>query len=262
MAVILYLCSPYEGMRRKIANIVKNTTLKEVFNNTYKKEKSKEFKQLLREHKVGYGQKMEVNNGFSATYDNIKFQYADVLFYHNTKYSDEYSTEIERTFHGQIYVFDTKYIINGDLYLGKKIKKLFRVKSNMDPFINTKKNIDIEPSNIVLDKNISIKSNAHPSIIEDSTFLEIIKDFILNKKCIFIYHENKLFVLKNSKKDSFKITINKKEDELKAKEHIINDINIIKSDLDSIIKYKDKLNIREDRHMKTINEEEIISENN
>ena len=173
-------------------------------------------------------------------YNDINFQYADVRFYHH---SDDSTVT---TFRGPIYVFDTKNTIEGDLYISKKDKLLFSYYSEMDSFIDTIENKDIKPSNNVLDDNISIKSNAHPNIIEDTSFQEIIKEYMINNKYMFIYKGNKLYILNYNYVDAFEIKINTKEDEQKAKEHIVNNINAIKSDLDNIIRYRERLNIKED----------------
>ena len=242
--IYVKLCSPYNRLKSELTNEVKNTILNEemnnFFNSTYKQEDSQELSKILEKNKIGYNETIEVNDCFSATYNNIKFQYGDVRFYH---YSDD---DIVITFCGPIYVFDTKNAIEGDLYIGKKEKQLFGYRSVMDSFIDTKENIEIKPSNNVLDDNISIRSKAHPNIIEDSTFLDIIKEFMISDKYTFIYKENKLYVLNYNFEDSFEIEINNKEDEQKAKEHIVNNINAIKSDLDNIIRYRERLNIKED----------------
>ena len=244
ITVYIKLCSPYNRLKSELTIEVKNTILKSemnnAFNGSYKKEDSEEFLKILEENKIGFSEIIDVNDYFSAKYNDINFQYADVRFYHH---SDD---SIVTTFRGPIYVFDTKNTIEGDLYISKKDKLLFSYYSEMDSFIDTRENKDIKPSNNVLDDNISIKSNAHPNIIEDTSFQEIIKEYMINNKYMFIYKGNKLYILNYNYVDAFEIKINTKEDEQKAKEHIVNNINAIKSDLDNIIRYRERLNIKED----------------
>ena len=61
-----------------------------------------------------------------------------------------------------------------------------------------------------------------------------------------IYKDNKLYVLIFNYKDTFEIEINNSSDEIKAKEQITNDIKFLREELDTIIKYKDVLNIKDE----------------
>ena len=244
ITIYMKLNSPYYKLKNELTFEIKNnylkTELNNTFNNSYKEENIEELKKELIENNIGYGESIIVNDCFSAKYNNIRFKYLDAEFYHH---SDD-STII--TFNGPIYIFETKNSLEGDLYIGHKTKSLFGSHSEIDSIIDKKNNQEDKPTTSVLDTNIMVRSNSKPSIIEDSSFQQIINELMLDNKYMFIYKNNKLYVLNYNYEDLFEIIINNRVDELKAKDHIQNNIKTIQSELENITRYRERLNIKED----------------
>ena len=243
IAIVTNLCSPYRKLKNEINLVVKDTILKSemnnTFNNTYKVENSSEFDSKLRSLNI-INRQSYINDCFSAKYNNVRFKYADARFYHS---SDD-STVTD--FQGPIFEFDLKNQLEGDLYIGSKQKVLFTYYSEIDSLMNKSLYKEIKPENSILNEKIIIKSNANPSIINNSSFQEIINELLSKDRYMLIYKDNKLYVLIFNYKDTFEIEINNSSDEIKAKEQITNDIKFLREELDAIIKYKDVLNIKDE----------------
>ena len=243
--IIIYkmFCRPYNDKKRLLYQEVKKNLLqKEInntFNNTYKEE---DIENLLKELQDLYLRSVKneyYNDYFSAIYNNVKFNYVD---FETDGPIDDDTNGPSAFFKGSLLTFSIKTSIGGDLYIGKKGMIL----SDIDGAFKTK-NKKITPNNNLLNDNIIIKSNDHPSIIENNSFQQALNDLITeDNEYMLVYKNNKLYVFINNRDYAFEFLLDKKEDETVGKERIIEGINVLKTELDKILKYKEELNIKEE----------------
>ena len=236
-------CKPYRDYKDNLTKEIKDLILKQELNNTFNNSYKEEDSELLKNKIQDLGfiiHSSLIDDCFSAKYNDTKFNYGDVKLY----YSDNDGTYID--FNGPVLEFDINHSLEGDIYIATKTNSLFGNNSIFKYVLKPKDCIEVKPTSSLLNENIIIKSNNKPSIIENSSFQQIINEFMNKGNYIFIFKNNKLYVLLYNYKNNFEITIRNKEDEIKAKEIIREHVNLLRNELDSIIRYKDVLNIKTD----------------
>ena len=178
------------------------------------------------------------NHSFSAKYNNIKFQYTDLTM----------ENEEVNIYSGGVYIFDTKENWQEDIYISTKTEKnkLYFGSSLLDKFSDCEKYREIELNNKKNNIIGIIKTSGNPSIIQNTTFIEVVNKLIIEEAYTLIYKNNKLYIFINNginlyeeKKSTFK--------EEKVRERIRIEIAYLKSQLDIILAYKEILNIREEQ---------------
>ena len=192
--------------------------------------------------KMKIGPFPSLNDCFSATYNRVKFLYADMEIY-DPGDSDSGPTIY---FKGPLLIFNQREPWNEEIYISTKQKVLFITTSVLDRFTDCRKCNEIKLQNSILNEKIMIKSNGNPSIIENPSFQELINKWMNEKNYTIIYRNNKVFILIDNHNDSFENEINNFEEETKAREKIRNDLKMIQEELDKIIMAKDLLNIQEE----------------
>ena len=246
--IYIFLCYPYNKIKREINDTVKTQLLKTefdyAFNNTYKEEDIDELRTTL--HDMGVFASTELDDCFSVKYNNVRVSRVDADIYR----SDDDGTITY--FFGPIYIFDTKDYIDGDLYIGSKKKGLLLTTNTIDRLFKLKEYNEVIPHSSYLNDNIVFKSMGNPSIIENATFQQAINKLIDNpedesgSKYRLVYKNYKLYVFNYNGNNPFEINIDKREDETTSKDKIRTDIGSFKHDLDTILQFKDILSIKED----------------
>ena len=238
------LCLPYLKFEGKLEKEVKDNILKNemnnAFNSSYREEDQESLKIILDElNIVNYFR--YINDYFSIKYQNIRVKYADLDI--SSKDSDG-DTTIH--FRGQVFEFNLNNNMDCSLYVTTKEKKLFGNSYMIDSYVYNKNNKEIVPINNILKENIAFKSTGNPTIIEDTSFQEVINNLVNDKNYSLIFNKDKLYVFIDNYNDFFEIKVKDKQEELNSEEKIRNQINALKTEIDKILNYKEKLNIKED----------------
>ena len=221
-----------------------NILIKEMnnaFNNSYKEEDIEELEIALNElcSSVGFG---DLNDCFSIKYKNTRIKYADLDI--SSTDNDGHTTTY---FEGSVMEFNLNNHVDGALYITMTEKGLFSTTNCLiDNFVFKKDNKIVVPTNNYLKENIAFKSNTTPTIIEDRTFQETINELITDNEHFIIINNNKLYYFIDNDENKFEIKVKDQQEEIKSEEQIREEINKLKIELDTILRYKEKLNIKEE----------------
>ena len=238
------LCVPYINFEGKLEDEVKENILKNemnnAFNSSYREEDKESFKMILDELDV-FTSTRYINDYFSIKYQNVRVKYADLDIS-----SRDSEGDTTTHFRGQVLEFNLNNNIDYTLYVTMKEKVLFGNIYMIDSYVHKKNNKVIVPTNNILKEDLVFKSNANPTIIEDTAFQEIINNLINDKEYSLIFNKDKLYVFINNYNDFFEIKVKDKQEELNSEEKIRAQINGLKEEIDKILNYKERLNIKED----------------
>ena len=240
--------APYNKIKNEVNTLVKQNILREevnsLFNSSYKEETEEQVLNTLKTIEIGVHKSKEINDCFSAKYNNVRFSYSDVYLYTS---DDDGSTTY---FRGPMISFDLKNQLEGRLYIAKKQKAFIGNVSSLGPLLYNKEFKEITPNNNMLSENILVRSNNHPSIIENTAFQQAINKLIGSQEelddHILVFAPNKLYVLFYNYENAFEIDIKKREDETKSREMIREDLLKLRTELDNILQYKEQFNIKDD----------------
>lgn len=241
---IKYLCIPYFKYKSSLKAEVKINMLKNemnnAFNSSFRIEDINSFNTELNVLNV-YNSIRNISDCFSIKYQNVRVKYADLNI--STKNSDGDKRII---FNGQVLVFNLNNSIDSNLYVTKRDSGLFGTSYMIDKFIYSINNKEVIPTNNILKEDLAFKSNGNPTIIEDPSFQELMNNLVDDKDYSIIFSEDKLYVFKRSYLNNFEVDVKNQQLELDYQEKMRNEINMLKTELDKILNYKDKLNIKED----------------
>lgn len=234
---------PHRLYRIQLSNEIKNDILGRKISNSfgpdYKIEDPFEFYEELKQ--INFARHYPVtNNKLALKYNNIRLKYV---------YCDIYQPDddgVRRFFRGDVFVFNLKESISGDLYIGKKEKFILGDISELENLISYNSNIkEIKPTNSILKDTIEVRSSSYCNLIDNQPFQETLNNIFETEINFLIYRDNKVFVFVNNKEELFNIKIDNSSKEQQAEVLFEQDVEKLKQRLNEVLKYKDSLYIGE-----------------